>query len=198
MESFNRTLFLAINAGADAPEAALLLARFGAEWLVHVVTAMLALAWLRGTESTRRSVLYAVLTAAVALAVNFLIATAWFHPRPFMIGLGVQHLPHAPDASFPSDHGTLAFAFAFGLLAAGRIVAALAATAAAIVVAWSRVYLGVHFPLDMAGSVVVSASVALAVWQARDVVERHLLARALRLHRRLCTRLRVPAWISRP
>ena len=71
--------------------------------------------------------------------------------------------------SFPSGHTS----FVFSLLCAvalvlvtpgvGRRIAIAAATIAVPVVAISRLYLGVHYPTDVAGSVLISAA-ALMVW----------------------------------
>ncbi|MEX8493621.1 phosphatase PAP2 family protein [Sphaerotilus sp.] len=60
---------------------------------------------------------------------------------------------HAPDASFPSDHGTVFSAVSLCLLLAGEWVWGLAVLMVGMGVAWARVYLGVHFPLDMLGAV---------------------------------------------
>ena len=81
-----------------------------------------------------------------------------------MIGLGHTFIPHAADSSFPSDHLTLLLAVAFSFLmhrrlrVAGRTLAFLG-----LPVAWARIYLGVHFPLDMIGAALVAA---LSAWLA--------------------------------
>lgn len=73
-----------------------------------------------------------------------------------MIGLGHTLIAQAPDASFPSDHGTVFSAVSLCLLLAGEWMWGLVVLMVGVCVAWSRVYLGVHFPLDMIGAVGVS------------------------------------------
>ena len=67
------------------------------------------------------------------------------------------HVPH--DHSFPSGHAATSFACATTLaLAFPRLVVPLYVLAAAI--AYSRVYVGVHYPLDVVGGAVLGIAVA--------------------------------------
>jgi undecaprenyl-diphosphatase len=69
-------------------------------------------------------------------------------------------LPH--DGSFPSGHAATSFAAATILsFAAPRLAPFLFGLAAAI--AFSRVYVGVHYPLDAVGGAVLGTLVALLV-----------------------------------
>jgi undecaprenyl-diphosphatase len=69
--------------------------------------------------------------------------------------------PH--DASFPSGHAATSFAAATILsLAWPRLAPVLFLLAAAV--AFSRVYVGVHYPLDIVGGVVLGVLVATALW----------------------------------
>jgi undecaprenyl-diphosphatase len=68
--------------------------------------------------------------------------------------------PH--DGSFPSGHAATSFAAATILsFAFPRFAPLLFVLAAAV--AWSRVYVGVHYPLDILGGAVWGVLVALAV-----------------------------------
>ncbi len=165
MEELNRSLFLAINASADASAPMRSLAMFLAQWLIFSVPLLLAGLWLRGTRQQRAVAVTATLSIVFALGCNLLISSLWFHPRPFMLGLGQNFLAHAAESSFPSDHATVMFALACGLILAwlrkpGRLVLLLGA-----LVGWARVYLGVHFPFDIAGSLLVSLASAWLVKQ---------------------------------
>ncbi|MGC5699414.1 undecaprenyl-diphosphatase [Pseudomonas sp. NFXW11] len=155
MEEFNRSLFLAINASADASLAMRELAVFLAQWVVLCVPLMLLVFWVLGERRQRMIVLYATLSIVLALACNLLIRELWFHPRPFMLGLGQNFLAHAPGASFPSDHASGMFAMAFALLLVNLRKTGLVLLALALLVSWARVYLGVHFPLDILGGCLV-------------------------------------------
>jgi undecaprenyl-diphosphatase len=68
--------------------------------------------------------------------------------------------PH--DGSFPSGHAATSFAAATILsFAFPRLTPYLFVLAAAV--AWSRVYVGVHYPLDVLGGAVLGALVATAL-----------------------------------
>jgi undecaprenyl-diphosphatase len=72
-------------------------------------------------------------------------------------------MPHS--ASFPSGHTTTAFAGATVLSAlAPRWTVGFFVLAAAI--AYSRLYVGVHFPLDVAGGIVIGVATALLLLAA--------------------------------
>lgn len=93
---------------------------------------------------------------SISLLVNQLIGLFYFHPRPYMVGLCTPLFPHGPETSFPSDHATLLFASAFYLLFARRwTTCGVPLLAIALLTAWGRIYGGIHFPFDMAGSMVV-------------------------------------------
>lgn len=51
-----------------------------------------------------------------ALLASRVIGMVFPHARPFVDGFGHQFIPHAPDNSFPSDHGTGIFTFALAFL----------------------------------------------------------------------------------
>ncbi|MDR8732264.1 undecaprenyl-diphosphatase [Burkholderia pseudomultivorans] len=177
MPNLNLALFSALNAGSAPQPGVARLAIFAADWLVYALPAMLLLTWLFGERPTRRQAIEAGVGVCVALGLAQVIGHIWFSPRPFMAGVGTQLIPHAPDSSFPSDHMTFAWSLAAGLLlgsttrATGCVVAALA-----LAIAWGRIYVGVHWPFDIAGGVLVGTTGALAAHlyghRVTDLLER--------------------------
>ena len=162
MEELNRSLFLSLNAGAQSSPYLMSLAMVLAEYLVDTVPLLLAALWLWGVRADRTAVLAAALSVALALVCNQAISLAYPHPRPFMIGLGRSFLAHAADPSFPSDHATVFFALGAAFLRSswrrlGAVIILLG-----VAVGWARVYLGVHFPFDIVGALVVAMGSALA------------------------------------
>jgi len=102
------------------------------------------------------------------------LVAAAVHPeaRPFTTHpSGHPLIAHHPGQAFPSDHSTAAFAIALVALVflAQRWGAAL--LAGAVLIGFSRVYVGVHYPGDILGSVLVSVigvgSVALLHFRLR-------------------------------
>lgn len=160
--AFNRTLFLQINGGDGTPAWLIQVAIGIADDLIYLIPLLLLGMWLWGDRTRRSQAIRACLVTLLALGANQVIGVVWLHPRPFMIGLGHAWIPHAADSSFPSDHVTVFAGIGLTLLFGGAFRMAAAALTTGLVVAWARVFLGVHFPLDMAGAVAV-AGVAYAV-----------------------------------
>ncbi|TWJ32390.1 Undecaprenyl-diphosphatase [Geobacter argillaceus] len=149
----NRALFLKINALPDTAPWAIGVAKVVADDLIYIIPALLIIYWLWGSEAKRSLALKACLVAMLGVGINQLIGLAWQHPRPFMIGLGHTWVPHVADSSFPSDHMTVFVGIGISLLFGGEVLAGILTLVTGMAVAWSRVFLGVHFPLDMMGSI---------------------------------------------
>lgn len=157
MEALNQSLFLLINAPANPDALTLLMARLLADYAIWLIPVGLMLGWLRSGNSIRKTLLLATLTALLGLLLNQAIGLVWHHPRPFMIGLGHTFSQHAAESSFPSDHLTLLWSVAFILLGHRATRATgVALSLLGLPIAWARIYLGVHFPLDMIGAVLVA------------------------------------------
>ncbi len=196
MQSLDHALFLWLNAPAHPNPATLALAVFLGERLVWAIPALIAVGWLRGGEHTRKAMIAATAAALLGLLANLLIGSVWPHPRPFAIGLGHALIAHAANSSFPSDHLTLWWAVAFSLLMQPRTRGPGAVLAlAGLAVAWARIYLGVHFPLDMLGAAAVAACSAWLVRRAAPRCLEQVYRQTIELHRRLFARLIALGWV---
>lgn len=155
----NHVLFEILNAGPDLGPAPLAIAHFMATQLTSVVLLVLGFAWVRGGHAVRRDVLEMLIGCALASGLAQLVLHFWPQPRPFMLNLGTQYLQHRATPGLPSHHVTFLWALAFTAWGTRRLKAfALPLFVTGLVVGWSRVFLGVHFPLD----VLAAAPVALA------------------------------------
>lgn len=175
MLALNQALFLWLNAPAEAPKPIVDFALAVAIWLVAIVPVLLVALWIWGPVRNRAGLIVTALAAAAALGINQLLGLLWYEPRPFMVHVGRTLMAHAPDNSFPSDHATLMLTVAFGLMttrAAPRW--GMTVLFAGLAVAWSRLYLGVHFPIDMAASAIIAIACAFVAVQLVRPVERWL------------------------
>lgn len=162
LESVNQTLFLQLNGGDHTPAWLIHVAIGIADDLIYLIPVLLIAMWLWGGRTHRNLAIEACLVTLLALGANQLIGLVWQHPRPSMIGLGHTWIAHAADSSFPSDHVTVFASIGLTLLLGGARRLAIAVLATGFAVAWARVFVGVHFPLDMVGAVAV-AGVAYVV-----------------------------------
>ena len=127
----------------------------GAVWIA--IACALALAW------RRRTILWAIPVLWLADLTAYEIKLAVDRPRPRL-----EHLVRVPtDPSFPSGHAATSFAGATLLSwLAPRLAPWLALLAVAI--SYSRLYVGVHYPLDVLGGAALGTAFgALAITALR-------------------------------
>jgi membrane-associated phospholipid phosphatase len=139
-------------------------------WYAKDGVALLALMLLIGYFIARRATdalqrvsvdVWTAIGAVVAVALAQPINNAVDRSRPFVVHPGLHILvTHAKDAGFPSDHATAAGAVALGLWFVNKWLGAVT-TFIALLLAFSRVYVGVHYPGDVAAGLLLGAVVVL-------------------------------------
>ena len=93
---------------------------------------------------------------------NLLLKNVVARPRPYWIREEVELLvPHLKDFSFPSGHTLVSFEAASVLLKKGPKRIGVAVLVLAVLVAFSRLYLYVHYPTDVLASMVLSTAFGL-------------------------------------
>ena len=169
IEQLNLALFHLINQYAGLNPVIDTLAIFAAEYMPVIVILALAILWILKGNNSRDVILYGIYAAIIGLVINYIIGLVYFHPRPFMIGLGTQLFQYPAETSFPSDHTTFMVSIALMLLyfketrVYGVILLILG-----LIGGLARVFSGVHFPLDILGSIVVSIISTLIIFRFKD------------------------------
>lgn len=157
---------------------------------------VLAAWWLARSQANPPRAVAASLWAAagtvIAVGINQIIVNAVARPRPYVTLRGVEVLvSRSTDYSFPSDHTITAGAAAAGLWIiayySGRPAKAIAGigTLLALFLAFSRVYVGAHYPGDVTAGLLIGAAIVVIGWVALKtilafIVERIAERRALR------------------
>jgi len=166
MQTLNEELFLEINqfAGVDKGLDSVMISV--AEYTPYLFILILFYLWF---TNRKNEALYAGYATTLGIIINQAIGVFYFHPRPFMQNLGTTLLAHKPDSSFPSDHTTFTLSIALMLVSfkSTRILGVVLA----ILALWcggARVYLGVHWPFDIAGSIVVSLFAVIIIGLSKN------------------------------
>lgn len=150
MNAFNVALLHWIAAGDDPNSWALLAGCAMAVWGGWACGATLI--WAGWNKPSQRIYLLAVVAgAAIASLLSHVLASALNVQRPFVLGLAPGYIVHSASGSLPSTHATVMFFIAAALVLRGelrRVGWGLFVLAA--LTGWSRVYVGVHFPMDIA------------------------------------------------
>lgn len=140
----------------------------GSYGLVWLALAFAAAVVLRRPALVGRVLLAEVLAETAAFGLKRLFDR---ERPPLQVGEPHPLVRLPPTPSFPSGHATTSFACALVLAAAlPRFRWPLVALAALI--AFSRVYNGVHYPLDALGGAAVGATIALFLVRALPLLER--------------------------
>ncbi|MBB4810852.1 undecaprenyl-diphosphatase [Acinetobacter johnsonii] len=152
LSELNLSLFSWINASPEATNTSIHFAIFIANDLLYCMILLFAWFWLRGNYDTKKQILKAFIFTSIAILISQCISHVYYHPRPFVMEVGRTLIYHAPNGSFPSDHMLIFSSIAFSYLFSTQRKLGIFLLIMAWLVAWSRVYLGVHFPLDMLGA----------------------------------------------
>ena len=138
-------------------------ANHGELWIILAVILLL----IRGQRKYGASVACGLFLDLVSC--NIILKPLIGRIRPFAVNGLVELLISAPmDASFPSGHTAASFAAVFALKTAGSPLWK-PALAVALVIAFSRLYLYVHWPSDVLGGALLGAAVG---WAGAKLVEK--------------------------
>lgn len=129
---------------------------------------------LLAIPKTRKTGYAAVLSLIFGVIVtNLLLKNIVARPRPFAeIEALIPLIAKPTDFSFPSGHTTASFAVALVMLRMLPKKIGIPAVVLAALVAFSRLYLGVHYPTDvLVGFLVALMGSTVAVWIVRTKLD---------------------------
>lgn len=175
-DSLNHQLFMLINHATDPVLDAVLpvVNALGGSWAVYVYVPLLLLISLMNKElMPRRYIWVYCLATAFGILLEEGLKQYFQVPRPALaIGLDQVRVlgPLKLKNSFPSGHAVFSFmtATVIGYRRPWRWKAPLFSVA--LLVGYARVYMGAHYPLDVAAGAMVGIFAGLVVWQGYEWV----------------------------
>ena len=138
---------------------------------------------------TRRLGIY----CAVSMVLTFLVVNCAVKPliartRPYDLFSEIQILAHAEhDFSFPSGHSANSFAVAWILFRMSKKRYGVPAVLLAALIAFSRLYVGVHYPTDVLAGIVIAIALAEVTLHQLPRIEKKI-ARKRKAKRRAARR----------
>ncbi|MGL5415253.1 MAG: undecaprenyl-diphosphatase [Clostridium sp.] len=127
--------------------------------VVPIIYALILLAvFIIGMRKRDRNIRKVAISTGVFTVINLLVSSIigkiWFEPRPFVTHQVNLLVPHKADASFPSDHVIGTFSIALGLGWFSKVLRVIMIIGT-VFVAFSRVFVGNHYPGDVIGAYIV-------------------------------------------
>jgi undecaprenyl-diphosphatase len=147
-----------------------------------IILGSLVLVWLwfaardpAQREKNQRTVLYAMVSIGISCALMVWINHYYFRTRPFIsLPAGSVNLLFYPptDSSFPSNFAAVLFALAIAVFIKNKKYGSWL-LALAVISGFGRIYMGIHYPLDIlggAGVALVACFISLGImWVIRPL-----------------------------
>ncbi|MDQ7236153.1 undecaprenyl-diphosphatase [Bacillus pacificus] len=138
---------------------------FLAEYMVYIFALIILVYWFTGSRKSRMMVIQAMVAFVIAEVIGKIAGKVHLNYQPFAVLPDVNKLvDHAVDNSFPSDHTILFFSICFSFWLVRKKTGWLWLILA-LCVAISRIWVGVHYPFDVAiGALIGCISAVFSYW----------------------------------
>lgn len=166
VSEWDRAAFGAVNnpTGKTLDKIMVDLSKYGREVVWIGVTALL---FVFGKKDGRKAAVLLTVAFLILIPLGTILKSEIDRARPVPLSSDHVLLPNETDPSFPSGHAVIVSAGAIILLLrfnrGKQVVASIILTIEAALVAYSRVYVGVHYPLDVFAGILLGTGVACAV-----------------------------------
>jgi undecaprenyl-diphosphatase len=167
------------------------LMRFLAEDAEYLFYVGIIVYWFTRVKQNRQMVVEALLSACLALSLGGILSSLLYKDRPFVHHVVNQLIPHAANASFPSDHALGAFVIAMAISLFRKRDGVIWFFNAAMI-GFSRIWTGVHYPLDVIAGAIIGIVSALLIHQifARSKLIQRFCNAAIRIYEKI----EIKAW----
>lgn len=166
----NLVLFRMINSMAYKSSFLDFIMIFYSTVVPYIYILFLSICFIRGVVKKDRvlrgNIVATGVFTAMCMAINFIIGNVYFVKRPFVDHEVNLLVKHAPDASFPSDHSAGTMAIALESRFRRRIIKTVLIINA-LLVGFSRIYVGNHYPADVLGAFAI-------VYFSRKIFDKYL------------------------
>ncbi len=144
--------------GGAVTELMVLASRYGRELLWLLVLGIMV---LLGNRETRLLGVELTVLFGIGIVTGDVLKMVWFRPRPFDSVTGIiTRIGLDTDSSYPSGHALIvSIGAVFSLARFSRKWVAGLLCLEAGVVSYSRIYLGMHYPLDVLGSLLAACTI---------------------------------------
>lgn len=130
---------------------------FGATHLIYLTILIILLLGLKGKTADKKAFLTLLLAIPISILLIKVIHIFFMESRPFVTFHFLPVIAEKADASFPSRHATISAVIAFSY----TYFKSKWTFPLIFVATWiglSRIYVGVHYPLDIIGGFVTAAT----------------------------------------
>lgn len=135
---------------------------FGAEYLYMILALVAVIQFFLLAKSKRQQVaMLAITTLPISFIMLKIAGALYYNPRPFVSDGIIPLIAHKVNNGFPSDHTILCAVIASLIFSANKKTGTLLWILTFLVGA-SRVYVGVHHPVDVITSMLIAVVVTYA------------------------------------
>src|SRR6266446_1815963 len=137
---------------------------FAANYLWYVIIGIAVVYFLiQSRPEQKRMLIFAALVLPLVYLVSLLGGALYYDARPFAVEHFTPLIPHKPSNGFPSDHVLWSAATAAIIFPSNKYLS-LILWLLTVLVSASRVYVGVHHPIDILGSMLIAIVVGSIVY----------------------------------